>query len=176
MMKTKLLCAVVAACGCGLPATALKAQTSDRDWYAGAKLAYVHNDAFRTDRAGVAGEALVGTTAGAHWNLEASVQLADLDAKDDMAVVAADALYFFDRDAKIAPYVTAGLGYAYEGGLPREASLGGVMMRAGLGLETALGQRFRLRIEARYQRHESSGSRASLTDPMLSVGVVMPFR
>ncbi|WP_337054262.1 outer membrane beta-barrel protein [Pseudoxanthomonas sp. USHLN014] len=175
-MKTKLLCAVVAACGCGLPATALKAQTSDRDWYAGAKLAYVDNDRLRVDRAGVAAEALVGTTAGAHWNLEASAQLADLGDKDNMAVVAGDALYFFNRDARIAPYATAGLGYAYEGGLPRASSRAGLMMRAGLGVETALGQRFRLRLEARYQRHESSGSRASLTDPMLSVGVVMPFR
>ena len=176
MMKTKLLCAVVAACGCGLPATSLKAQPFDRDWYGGAKLAYVDNDRLRTDRAGFAAEALVGTSAGTHWNLEASAQLADLGAKDNMAVVAGDVLYSFDRDARIAPYVTAGLGYAYEGGLPREASRGGVMMRAGLGIETALGQRFRLRFEARYQRHESSGSRASLTDPMLSVGVVMPFR
>lgn len=152
------------------------AQQNTPAWYGGAGAAYVINDDARTDDHGGAVSAILGKQLDPHWRLEASLQYADLGARDDLATLGADALYLLAPGARVVPYASFGLGYAYEGGLPAGGRNGGAMLRGGGGALIPLGERLRLRLEARYQWHDDGGRHGGLGDWLLASAIEIPFR
>ncbi len=159
-----------------------RAQTGD--WYVAPSLVFNQSDEYRATEDALSGLQIAGgRDMTDHLSLEALVGYSDLtglcdpgDCYPDQKLVdlSAHVLAFLNRDAALAPYVLAGVGYlgvSSDSGpqFVREAGDGGGTMSLGLGIKWRLRQgSFSLRLE---QRVRMVFDTENLTDNMTLLGI-----
>lgn len=172
-MRIKTLPALIAL---GLASAALQAHAVDDRFYLAPSVNYTFSDSDRNADDGWGGSLALGKPVNPAWNLELALSrsVLDRDAGGDYDLwgLGVDGLYFFDRNARFAPYGVVGLG-ALHTEIPGERDTG-VMANAGLGFMRQLSDNVALRADARYRWDDNSTdafNKSHFGDWLLSVGL-----
>jgi len=180
----KLLKIAAAACTASLLMTAAFADNeetkTDSDWYISPLGGFIQNDqsrgANRVDDNGAQTYLGLGKEFGNNFNLELGLEGNWLDgagANSYLRQLGAelDAQYYFNRDSKFSPYLSAGVGLLETNSLDETNPTWG----AGLGLLTDIGfKQAKLRTEVKF-RQEVDNSEWAHDDVLLRAGVQIPF-
>ena len=156
----------------------------DKDWYISPAFTYIDTDSSRDnqDDEGHRTSFALGKEVNENLNLELDLGHSRLNRLDKKHYAQTgldlDALYFLNKDAKFAPYVTAGLGIIFTEQSGKDQSNptwgGGFGAITNLDVGSGLLRNASLRTEVRFQQEVDSGSWAH-DDLLYTVGLSFPL-
>ena len=156
----------------------------DKDWYIAPTISYIDTDTSRTDEDddGHRTSFALGKEINENINLELDLGHSRINKLDKSHYAQTgldlDALYFLNKDAKFAPYVTAGLGIIFteqDGNDDTNPTWGGGFgALTKLSTSTGLLENVSLRTEVRFQQEVDGGEWAH-DDLLYTVGLSFPL-
>ncbi len=160
----------------GLIASSQAIAYDDR-WYISPQVIYNATDSDRDADDEVGYGVALGKPIAERWNLELALRGHELDFDDvddelDLHELSLDALYLFDRDSQVRPFLAAGLGVLNADGGPVDNEL--FSANAGAGLFADLTDNLAFRADARY-RWDDGYDGENFGDWLIGLGLSYAF-